>query len=126
MDCGQYRETHPRGGAEAVAHEASCAECRALARAWNHLTLYPDLETPPGFVASLRRRLAPRLLRLSGPVVAAAAAFLLALFVGLQPPPPSTEERELLENWELIENFDLLQHLEVVGENHSAILEERR
>ncbi len=129
MDCTRFRETHPAAAPEAQAHLAACAGCRAFAAAWESLSDYPELEPGPGFLAGVRRKLAPRILRFAAPVAAAAAALLVALVLWIQGPvrPEATaEERELVENLELLENYELLKTLEIVGETSSPLLEDRK
>ena len=41
-------------------------------------------------------------------------------------PVVTEEERELVENLELLQNYDLLRTLELVGENGSPLIEEKK
>ena len=63
MTCAEYRQGHPSRDEAARAHEARCAECRALARSWDLLADYPAIEPPAGYVQAVRRKLAPAILR---------------------------------------------------------------
>jgi hypothetical protein len=133
MTCNEYRQGHPASGQEARAHEAECAECRSFARSWDLLREYPAVEPSAGFLRSVRRKLSPAILRFAAPLAAAAAALLLALLI-TRPTgtPPATavavteEERELVENLELLQNYDLLRTLELVGENASPLIEDKK
>jgi hypothetical protein len=123
MTCQQYREAHPAGTAEARAHLASCADCRAFAESWDLLREYPALEPSAGFFQGVRRKLAPRILRFAAALSAAAAALLLGIVLVHQPPPKppvvaqavTEEERQILEHWELLQNYDLVRVLDVVS-----------
>ena len=134
MTCNEYRERHPSQEEAARAHLAGCAECRAFAKSWDLLLDYPAIDAPAGFFRSVRRKLAPAVLRFAAPIAAAAAALLVALLLTHSPAPsPSAsgpavteEERELVENFDLIENYDLLRTLEVVGENGSPLIEDKK
>lgn len=132
MSCREYRESHPAGTAEARAHEASCAECRAFQASWELLKAYPPIGAGPGFLAGLRRKLAPRILRFAAPVAAAAAVLLVAVVLQLHPPPAApasdvtAEERELVENLDLLQNYELLRTFEIVGDASSSVVEVNR
>lgn len=132
--CEQFRQGHPSGDEAARAHLAQCADCATFARAWDLLGEYPALEPSAGYFRALRRRLAPAILRFAAPVAAAAAALLVALLLTHSPAPttpvagPSVteEERELVENLDLLQNYDLLRTLELVSENGSPLVEEKK
>ena len=134
MTCNEFREGHPAGGEDARAHQASCADCRAFAKSWDLLLDYPAIEASAGFFQGVRRKLSPAVLRFAAPIAAAAAALLVALLLTHAPAPKSTavvpvvteEERELVENYDLLENFDLLRTLELVGENGSPLVEDKK
>ncbi len=130
MDCRQYREEHPAATADARAHEASCAGCSEFARSWELLREYPPVQPSAGFLRSIRRKLAPRILRFAAAVSAAAAVLLVAVVLWHTPEAKTDlvtdEERELVENLELLQNYELLRTLELVGENGSTILEEKK
>jgi len=132
MTCDEFRQGHPGSGEAARTHEAQCADCREFARSWELLKEYPGIRPSAGFARSVRRKLAPAILRFAAPLAAAAAALLLALLV-TQPTstPPAgplvtEEERELVENLELLQNYELLRTLELVGENGSSLIEEKK
>ena len=85
------------------------------------------------FFRSVRRKLQPAVLRFAAPLAAAAAALLVALLLThpARPAAPSApvvteEERELVENLELLQNYDLLRTLELVGENGSPLIEDKK
>lgn len=126
--CQEFRDRHPCPAEADRAHEASCGECRSFAAAWELLREYPEIQASPRFLAGVRRRLAPAVLRYLAPLAAAAAALLLSLVVFHGPGPDriTEEERELVENLEILENFDLLRSFEVVDGNASSLLEDRR
>lgn len=134
MTCNDYRERHPLQDEAARAHLAACPDCRAFSKSWDLLLEYPAIEGPAGFLGSIRRKLAPAILRFAAPVAAAAAALLVALLLTHAPAPTSTspaptvteEERELVENFDLLENYDLLRTLELVGENGSPLVEDKK
>jgi len=133
MSCKEYREGHPADGEAARAHAAGCADCRAFASSWDLLGAYPALEPSPGFSHSLRRKLAPAILRFAAPLAAAAAALLVAVLLTHHPeaappkaPVVTDEERELVENLDLIQNYDLLRTLELVSENGSPLVEDKK
>ena len=130
MDCRQYKEDHPSASADARAHEASCAACREFACCWDLLREYPSILPSEGFVRGIRRKLAPRILRFAAAVSAAAAVLLVAVVLWHTPAAKqdlvTDEERELVENLDLLQNYDLLRTLELVGENGSTILEEKK
>jgi hypothetical protein len=133
MSCKEYREGHPATSEDARAHVAGCAECRAFASSWDLLGAYPAIEPSAGFYRSIRRKLAPAILRFAAPIAAAAAALLVAVLLTHTPdavkpagPVVTEEERELVENLDLIQNYDLLRTLELVGENGSPLHEEKK
>jgi hypothetical protein len=133
MTCKEYREGHPATSEAARAHLAGCADCRAFASSWDLLSAYPAIEPSEGFARSIRRKLAPAILRFAAPLAAAAAALLVAILLTHHPeaakpagPVVTEEERELVENLDLIKNYDLLRTLELVGENGSPLLEEKK
>jgi hypothetical protein len=134
MTCEQFRQGHPSQDESARAHQAQCAECSTFARAWDLLGDYPAIEPSAGFFRSVRRKLTPAILRFAAPVAAAAAALLVALLLSHAPstrPTPSgpvvtDEERELVENLDLIQNYELLRTLELVSENGSPLVEEKK
>lgn len=132
MSCREYREAHPAGTAEARAHEASCADCRLFAESWELLKAYPPIVEGGGFLAGLRRKLTPRILRFAAPVAAAAAMLLVAVVLqvhrpqGPAAPDVTAEERELVENLELLQNYELLQTFELVGDSSSPVTEVRK
>ena len=138
MSCKEYREGHPAAGEAARAHLAGCADCRAFASSWDLLSVYPAYPAypaiePSGFYRSIRRKLAPAILRFAAPLAAAAAALLVAILLTHTPeagkptgPVVTDEERELVENLDLIQNYDLLRTLELVGENGSPLGEEKK
>jgi hypothetical protein len=132
MTCKEYREGHPATGEAARAHLAECADCRAFASSWDLLSAYPSIEPSAGFARSIRRKLAPAILRFAAPLAAAAAALLVAVLLTHHPdakpavPAITEEERELVENLDLIQNYDLLRTLELVGENGSPLVEEKK
>ena len=124
MSCEQFRKTGDR------AHLASCAECRT----WEALRLYPEIAPSAGFFRAVRRKLAPRILRFTAPLAAAAAVLMVAVVLTLQPAPsagptaaPATEEeRELVENLEILQNYDLLRSFEFTGDSASPLGEDRK
>jgi len=132
MNCNDVRQAHPLLSEEARAHVAQCAECRAYVGSWELLKEYPELPVPAGFYRGVRRRLAPAILRFAAPLAAAAAVLLMALLLttpsSVKPAGPTVteEERELVENLELLQNYDLLKTLELVGENGSPLIEEKK
>lgn len=133
MSCKEYREGHPAASTEAREHRAGCAECRAFASSWDLLGSYPAIDPSAGFYRSIRRKLAPAILRFAAPIGAAAAALLVAVLLthtspAVKPSGPvvTEEERELVENLDLIQNYDLLRTLELVGENGSPLVEEKK
>ena len=133
MTCNEFQQGHPARSEAARAHEAQCAECREFARSWELLKEYPAIEPRPGFYLAIRRKLAPAILRFAAPLAAAAAALLVALLLshptGTGTPTglaATEEERELVENLELLQNYDLLRTLELVGENGSPLVEEKK
>jgi hypothetical protein len=134
MTCSDYRQGHPADSEGARAHLAQCAECREFARSWELLKEYPALKPQAGFYRALRRRTAPAILRFAAPLAAAAAALLLALLLthpaGKSTPPSgpvvTEEERELVENLDLLQNYELLRTLELVGENGSPLMDEKK
>jgi len=133
MTCNEFQQGHPARNDAVRAHEAQCAECREFARSWELLKEYPAIEARPGFYLAIRRKLAPAILRFAAPLAAAAAALLVALLlshptgtVGPTGPAATEEERELVENLELLQNYDLLRTLELVGENGSPLVEEKK
>jgi len=133
MTCNEYRQGHPAGDEAARAHAAQCADCRAFDRSWDLLREYPAVEPSAGFFRSVRRKLQPAVLRFAAPLAAAAAALLVALLLThpARPAAPSApvvteEERELVENLELLQNYDLLRTLELVGENGSPLIEDKK
>lgn len=133
MNCSEFREAHPASSDAAKAHLASCADCRAFAGSWELLREYPALTPSAGFYRALRRKLAPAILRFAAPIAAAAAVLLLAILFTHHPAPPgpapeviTEEERELVENLELLQNYELARTLELVTENASTLLEEKK
>ena len=134
MSCEEYRKGHPSRDEAARAHEAGCAECRALAKAWDLLGEYPSIEPSAGYFRGVRRKLAPAILRFAAPLAAAAAALLVALLLTHTPqatqtvsgPAVTDEERELVENLDLLQNYELLKTLELVGENGSPLVEDKK
>jgi len=134
MTCNEFREGHPSSDEAARTHLTGCADCRAFAKSWDLLLDYPAIEARPGFFGAVRRKLAPAVLRFAAPIAAAAAALLVALLLTRTPGPRSTpglpvvteEERELVENFDLLENYDLLRTLELVGENGSPLVEDKK
>jgi hypothetical protein len=133
MSCKEYREGHPATGEAARTHLAGCADCRAFSSTWDLLGVYPAIEPSASFYGSIRRKLAPAILRFAAPLAAAAAALLVAVLLTHSPetskvsgPVVTDEERELVENLDLIQNYDLLRTLELVGENGSPLVEEKK
>ena len=133
MTCNEFREAHPAGGEAARAHEAQCAECRQFAQTWDLLKEYPAIEPTPEFARAVRRKLSPAILRFAAPLAAAAAALLVALLLTRPTTPPAPtgpvvteEERELVENLDILKNYDLLRTLELVSENGSPLIEEKK
>jgi len=133
MTCEQFRQGHPSQEEAARAHQAQCADCAKFARAWDLLGEYPAIEPSAGFLWALRRRLKPAILRFAAPLAAAAAALLIALLLSHAPatqtvpgPVVTDEERELVENLDLIQNYELLRTLELVTENGSPLVEEKK
>jgi hypothetical protein len=134
MTCEQFRQGHPSSEEAARAHAAGCAECRAFARSWDLLGDYPAIEPSAGYFRGVRRKLAPAILRFAAPLAAAAAALLVAVLLAHTPqatqtvagPAVTEEERELVENLDLIQNYELLRTLELVGENGSPLVEEKK
>ncbi|MBI3855602.1 MAG: hypothetical protein HY293_07915 [Planctomycetes bacterium] len=133
MTCSEYRQGHPSGDEAARAHLASCAECRAFNRSWDLLREYPAIEPQAGFFRGIRRKLQPAILRFAAPLAAAAAGLLMALLLthpsgtpAPAAPVVTEEERELVENLDLLQNYDLLRTLELVGENGSPLIEEKK
>jgi len=130
MDCRHYLENHPAATVDARAHEAACSGCREFARSWELLREYPPVQPPTGFLRSIRRKLAPRILRFAAAVSAAAAVLLVAVVLwhtpAAKPDLVTDEERELVENLDLLQNYELLRTLELVGENGSTLLEEKK
>ncbi len=124
MSCDEFRKTGER------AHLASCAECRT----WEALRAYPAIEPSGDFFRGLRRKLAPRILRFTAPLAAAAAGLLMAVVLTRHPAPPVTppaapvtdEERELVENLEILQNYELLRSLEFTGDASSPLGEDRK
>lgn len=133
MTCTEFRQGHPSQDEAARAHEALCAECREFAGSWDLLEEYPAIEPSAGFFQGVRRRLAPAVLRFAAPLAAAAAALLMALLLthpsgSIKPLAPAVteEERELVENLDLLQNYELLRTLELVGDNGSPLIEEKK
>ena len=130
MSCREFREAHPEVPAGAEAHLSACADCREFARTWELLKAYPPIEPSAGFFRAVRRKLAPRVLRFAAALSAAAAGLLVALVLWHTPSakadPVTDEERELVENLDLLQNYELLKTLELVGENGSPIMEEKK
>jgi len=134
MTCEQFRQGHPSRDQAAVAHLAGCAECRIFAKSWDLLGDYPAIEPQAGYFRGVRRKLAPAILRFAAPIAAAAAALLVALLLSHTPqatqtasgPVVTEEERELVENLDLLQNYDLLRTLELVGENGSPLIEDKK
>lgn len=132
MNCKDVREAHPVLNSEARAHVAQCSECRAFVDSWDLLGEYPGIPVPGGFYRGVRRKLAPAILRFAAPLAAAAAVFLMALLlttpsnVKTAAPVVTEEERELVENLELLQNYDLLKTLELVGENGTPLIEDKK
>jgi hypothetical protein len=131
MTCKEFRERHPDLGPEGRTHEAACPECRDYAQCWELLKEYPSIEPRSGFFRAVRRKLAPRILRYAALVSAAAAVLLVAVIFRASPPTQkpevvTEEERELVENLDLLQNYELLRTLEMVGENGSPLLEEKK
>ncbi len=133
MSCKEYREGHPAAGVEAREHLAGCADCRAFASSWDLLSAYPAIDPSEGYYRSLKRKLAPAILRFAAPLAAAAAALLVAVLLTHHPeaakptgPVVTDEERELVENLDLIQNYDLLRTLELVGDNGSPLVEDKK
>ena len=131
MSCREFREGHPAAGADARAHVAGCADCRQFAGAWELLKDYPSIEAPTGFFRAIRRKLAPRILRFAAALSATAAAALVAVVLWHTPAVKpellvTDEERELVENLDLLQNYELLKTLELVGENGSPLVEEKK
>jgi hypothetical protein len=124
MSCEKFRETGDRG------HLASCADCRT----WEALRAYPEIEPSRDFFRGLRRKLAPRILRFTAPLAAAAAILLVAIVLTLHPAPPAgpgvapatDEERELVENLEILENYELLRSFEFTGEAPASLGEDHK
>ena len=133
MTCNEFRQGHPSGSEAARAHQTECADCREFDRSWDLLREYPEIRPSAGFFRAVRRKLQPAILRFAAPVAAAAAALLVALLL-TRPTAPKVpvgpvvteEERELVENLELLQNYDLLRTLELVGENGSPLIEEKK
>ena len=117
MTCRDFREVHPDLDVAARRHLDGCVECRTLVRTWELLGELESIRPRPGFLSRLRRRLAPRRVRLLAPLGAAAAALLVAVVVFQQPVPATPAERELVENLEILENLELLQSLELLSED---------
>jgi len=133
MTCNEYRQGHPALSDAARAHEAQCAECREFARSWELLKEYPAIEPRAGFLHGIRRRLSPAVLRFAAPLAAAAAVLLLALLITHPAktttpvgPAVTEEERELVDNLDILKNYDLLRTFELVSENGSPLLEEKK
>jgi hypothetical protein len=134
MTCEQFRQGHPSRDPAAVAHLAACAECRTFAKSWDLLGDYPAMEPSADYFRGVRRKLAPRILRFAAPIAAAAAALLVAILLTHTPqatqtvagPAVTEEERELVENLDLIQNYELLRTLELVGENGSPLVDEKK
>jgi hypothetical protein len=92
------------------------------------------MEPSAGYFRGVRRKLAPRILRFAAPIAAAAAALLVAILLTHTPqatqtvagPAVTEEERELVENLDLIQNYELLRTLELVGENGSPLVDEKK
>ena len=133
MTCTEYRQSHHTDSESGRAHAAQCADCREFARSWELLKEYPALRPQPHFYRAVRRKAAPAILRFAAPLAAAAAALLLALLLThpSSPVPPAApvvteEERELVENLDLLQNYELLRTLELVGENGSPLMEEKK
>lgn len=134
MTCSEFRQGHPSKDEAARAHMAGCAECRTFAQAWDLLGEYPVIEPSAGYFRGVRRKLAPAILRFAAPIAAAAAALLVAVLLMHTPqatqtvsgPVVTEEERELVENLELLQNYDLLKTLELVGENGSPLVEDKK
>ena len=64
-------------------------------------------------------------------MLSAAAAALLVAVVLWHTPSAKTElvteeERELVENLDLLQNYELLKTVELVGENGSSLVEEKK
>ena len=135
MTCNEYRQGHPAESEASRAHLAGCAECREFARSWELLQEYPAMRPQAGFYRGVRRKMSPAILRFAAPLAAAAAVLLLALLLkhpNSAPTPPSAppaateEERELVENLDLLKNYELLRTLELVGENGSPLIEDKK
>ena len=130
MICREFRDIHPVETPESKGHLSGCTDCRAYVRSWELLDEYPTIAPSPDFLRSIRRKLAPRILRFAAPVTAAAAALLISAVVFFGPArsgtPVSAEERELVENLELIEDYELLSMLEWVSEVGSPLLGDKR
>lgn len=133
MTCSEFRQGHPSQDEAARAHLAQCADCRAFDRSWDLLREYPEIEPAEGFFRAVRRKLQPAILRFAAPLAAAAAALLVALLI-TRPTVPAVptgpvvteEERELVENLDLLQNYELLRTLELVGDNASPLIEEKK
>ena len=117
MTCREFLKVHPDLDVTARRHLDGCAECQALVGTWDLLGELGPIQPRPGFLSRLRRRLAPRRVRLLAPLGAAAAALLVTVMVLQQPAPATLVERELVENLEILENMELLQSLELVSED---------
>jgi hypothetical protein len=134
MTCAEFKNRHPAQGEGERAHLASCGSCREYGRTWELLKEYPSVQPGPQFYGALRRKLAPRILRFAAVISAAAAALLVAVVLRHSPVPvqipkgeiPSTEEREIVENWDLLQNYELLRTLELVGDTRSPLAEEKK
>ena len=127
MNCRDFREVHPDLDDSARRHLDGCAGCRGLVRTWDLLGELGTIRPRPGFFSRIRRRIAPRRVRLLAPLGAAAAALLVAVMVFQQHPAPASRvEQELVENLELLENMELLQSLDLVSDDAWLLGEEGR
>jgi hypothetical protein len=134
MTCAEFKSRHPAQGETERAHLASCGSCRDYVRTWELLKEYPPVQPGAQFYWAVRRKLAPRILRFAAVVSAAAAALLVAVVLRHSPIPiaipkaeiPSSEEREIVENWDLLQNYELLRTLELVGDTRSPLAEDKK
>ena len=127
MNCSEFREKHPDLDDDARRHLDGCVECRGLVRTWDLLGELGPIRPRSGFFSGIRRRLAPRRVRLLAPLGAVAAALLVAVMVFQQHPAPASRvERELVENLELLENMELLQSLDLVSDDAWLLGEDGR
>jgi predicted anti-sigma-YlaC factor YlaD len=118
-------------------HLASCEACReelaALERAWGGLDALGEISVPEGLtdrvvarVLAARRGMPParRRVRVLYPL-AAAAAVILALFVGsvlMNGGGVDRKTRQIVANIDLLQNLDVVENLDVIEQMGDSVL----